>query len=153
MDRFGRNSHSRCVTWQVCCMPSEVWVTKTKKIWLRGSDGRRHIVQSWISVGGTTLEMTETCMCMFVNFYWRNLHPSTVRGSNCGRGEISRTRPDLPWGPPSFLYAMNTGSFSGVKRPRLGVDHEPASGAEVKERVELYFSSHLCFHGQLKREI
>jgi hypothetical protein len=28
----------------------------------------------------------------------------TVRGSNPGGGEILRTRPDRPWGPPSLLY-------------------------------------------------
>jgi hypothetical protein len=28
----------------------------------------------------------------------------TVRGSNPGRGEIFRTRPDRPWGPLSRLY-------------------------------------------------
>ena len=33
---------------------------------------------------------------------------------------------------------MGTGSFPGVKRPRLGLDHPPASSAEVKERVEIY---------------
>ena len=27
-----------------------------------------------------------------------------VRGSNPGRGEIFRTRPDRPWGLPSLLY-------------------------------------------------
>ena len=27
-----------------------------------------------------------------------------VRGSNTGRGEIFRTRPHRPWGPPSLLY-------------------------------------------------
>jgi hypothetical protein len=27
-----------------------------------------------------------------------------VRGSNTGGGEIFRTCPDLPWGPPSLLY-------------------------------------------------
>ena len=27
----------------------------------------------------------------------------TVRGSNPGVGEIFRTRPDRPWGPPSLL--------------------------------------------------
>ena len=29
----------------------------------------------------------------------------------CGGGEIFRTRPDRPWGPPS-LYTMGTGSLS-----------------------------------------
>ena len=28
----------------------------------------------------------------------------TVRGSNPGKGEIFRTCPDRPWGPPSLLY-------------------------------------------------
>jgi hypothetical protein len=29
----------------------------------------------------------------------------TVRESNLGGGEIFRTRPDRPWGPPSVLYS------------------------------------------------
>jgi hypothetical protein len=28
----------------------------------------------------------------------------TVRGSNPGGGEIFRTCPDRPWGPPNLLY-------------------------------------------------
>jgi len=28
----------------------------------------------------------------------------TVRGSNPGEGEIFRTCPDRPWGPPSLMY-------------------------------------------------
>jgi len=32
---------------------------------------------------------------------------------------------------------MGTGSFPGLKRPGLGVDHPHQTGAEVKERVEL----------------
>ena len=39
-------------------------------------------------------------------------------------------------------YAMGTGTFPGVKRPGLGVKHPFPSNAEVKERVELYLSSH-----------
>ena len=38
-------------------------------------------------------------------------------------------------------YTIGTGSFPGVKRPRCGVDHRPASSTEVKERVELYLYS------------
>jgi hypothetical protein len=65
----------------------------------------------------------------------------TVRGSNPGGGEIFRTRPDRPWGPPSLLYNGYRVSFPGVKRSRRGVNHPPSSSAEVKERVELYLYS------------
>jgi len=33
---------------------------------------------------------------------------------------------------------MDTGSFSGIKRPERCVEHAPLYSAEVKERVELY---------------
>jgi hypothetical protein len=33
---------------------------------------------------------------------------------------------------------VDTGSFSGVKRPGRGIDHPPLSSTDVKERVELY---------------
>jgi hypothetical protein len=61
--------------------------------------------------------------------------------------EISRTRPDLPWGPPSLLYNGYRVSFPGVKRPGPGVDHPPPSSAEVEERVELYLYSPLGRYG------
>jgi len=61
----------------------------------------------------------------------------TVRGSNPGGGEIFRTCPDQPWGPPGLLY-NGYWVFPGVKWPRHGTDHPPASCAEVKERVEPY---------------
>jgi len=32
-------------------------------------------------------------------------------------------------------YTMGTGSFPGVKRPGLGVEHTPSSRVEVKGRV------------------
>ena len=38
-------------------------------------------------------------------------------------------------------YTVGIGSFAGVKRPRPGIDHQPQSSAEVKERVELYLYS------------
>ena len=41
-----------------------------------------------------------------------------------------QTRPASPKGYRVYL--------PGVKRPRCGVDHQPPSRAEVKERVELY---------------
>jgi hypothetical protein len=65
-----------------------------------------------------------------------------VQGSNPGGGEILRTHPDQPWGPPSLLYSWYRVSFPGVKRPGCGVNHPPSSSAGVKERVELYLYSH-----------
>jgi hypothetical protein len=41
----------------------------------------------------------------------------TVRGSNPGGGEIFRTCPDRPWGPPSLLY-NGYRVFPGVKSSR-----------------------------------
>jgi hypothetical protein len=38
-------------------------------------------------------------------------------------------------------YTMDTGSLPGVKRSGHGVDHPPASNAEVKEKVEIYLYS------------
>ena len=66
----------------------------------------------------------------------------TVRGSMHGRGEIFRTLPDRPWGPPSLLYDRYLVSFLGLNRPGRGVAHALQHSAEVKERVELYLFSH-----------
>jgi hypothetical protein len=46
----------------------------------------------------------------------------TIRGSYYGGGEIFRTRPDRPWGPPSHLY-NGYRVFPGVERPGRGADH------------------------------
>jgi hypothetical protein len=65
----------------------------------------------------------------------------TFRGSKPSGNEILRTRPDRPWVPPNLLYNGYRISFPEVKRPGRGLNHPPLSRAEVKERVELYFSS------------
>ena len=65
----------------------------------------------------------------------------TFRGSNRSEGEIFRTRPDRPWGPPSLLYSgyrifTREGKAAGAWR------WPPTpSSAEVKERGELYLYS------------
>jgi hypothetical protein len=46
-------------------------------------------------------------------------------------------------GPPILLYNGNLVFFPGVKRPGRGVDHPPASSAEVKERPPM-FCCELC---------
>jgi hypothetical protein len=45
-------------------------------------------------------------------------------------------------------YPVGTrGCCPGVKRPGRKADHSPPSSAEVKEWVELYLRSPICFHG------
>jgi hypothetical protein len=48
-------------------------------------------------------------------------------------GEISRTCPDRPWGPPSLLYEYNGYRVfpAGRNRPGRDVDSSPPSIAEV----------------------
>jgi len=41
-------------------------------------------------------------------------------------------------GAHTASYTMAPGLSRGLKRSGRGVDHPPPSGAEVKERVELY---------------
>ena len=72
-----------------------------------------------------------------------------VRGSNPTGGEIFRTHPDRPWGPPSLLYNEYRVSFPGVKRPERRVNNPPSYSAEVKERVERSSSPLMGLHGLL----
>jgi len=60
----------------------------------------------------------------------------TVRGSNPSEDEIFRTSPDRPWGPPSLLYNGYRVPCPVVKWPGRGLNHPPASSAEIKERVQ-----------------
>jgi len=63
----------------------------------------------------------------------------TVRGSNSGGGEIFRTCPVRPWGPPTLLY-KGYRVFPGCKSAGVWCLPPTPSSAEVKERVELYVS-------------
>ena len=53
-------------------------------------------------------------------------------------GEIFRTSPDRPWGPPSLLYNGYRVFPWGKERPRRDADPSPPSSAVGHERVELY---------------
>jgi len=63
-----------------------------------------------------------------------------IQGSNPSGGETYAPIQPGPGAHPAS-YTMGTGSFPGVKRPGPGVDHQPQSNAEVKERVKLYLYS------------
>ena len=73
----------------------------------------------------------------------------TVRGSNPGRGEIFRTSPDRPWGPPRLLYNGYWVSFSGVKRPGRGVDHPPHIALRLKKEYSYTPTPPLSLRGLL----
>ena len=65
----------------------------------------------------------------------------TVQGSNPCDGEILRTCPDRPWGPPSLLYNGYRVFAGGKERPGRDTDPSPLSSAVGHERVELYLYS------------
>ena len=60
---------------------------------------------------------------------------------NPGGGEIFRTCPDWPWGPPSLLYNGYRVFPGGKERPGRDADPSPTSSAVGHERVELYLYS------------
>jgi hypothetical protein len=65
----------------------------------------------------------------------------TVRGWNPGGGEIFRTCPDRPWGPPSLLYNGYRVFPGGKERSGNDAEPSPPSSAVGHERVELYHFS------------
>jgi len=56
-------------------------------------------------------------------------------------GEIFRTCPERPWGPPSLLYNGYRLFLGGKWRPGRDADPSPTSSAVGHERVELYLYS------------
>jgi len=54
-------------------------------------------------------------------------------GSNPGGGEIFRTCPDRPWGPPSLLYNGHWVFPGGKERPGCYADPSPPSRVVVKK--------------------
>jgi len=58
----------------------------------------------------------------------------TVRGLNSDGGEIFRTCPDRPWGPPSLLYNGYRVFPGGKERPGRDADPSPSSSAVVKKQ-------------------
>ena len=56
-----------------------------------------------------------------------------VRGSNPGGGEIFRTCPDQPWGPPILLCNGYRVFPGGKERPGRDADPSPPSSAMVNK--------------------
>ena len=66
------------------------------------------------------------------------LQQATLQWSNPSEGEIFRTRPDGPWGPPNLLY-VGYRFFPGGKAVAAWRWPPTPYNPEVQERVELYF--------------
>ena len=81
-------------------------------------------------MAGCTAPTEKLYSAIAINKYWL-LPTNTAQGSNPGGGEIFRTCPDRPWGPPSLLY-NGPRVFPGSKeRPGRDTDPSPTSSAVV----------------------
>jgi len=128
-----------------CCVLSEVCVSRWSLV-QRSPTGRGAsesfreaslIRRPWpirgcCAMGGGGVKVNPIYLTYFTGW--------TVRGSNPEGGEIFRTRPDLPWGPPNLLY-NGYQVFPGGKAAGAWRWPPTPSSAEVKERVHLYLYS------------
>jgi hypothetical protein len=75
---------------------------------------------------------------------------SVVRNSECPTAfhfDTDTVCPDRHWTPPSHLYFLYRGSFTGVKRSRCETDHSHASSAEVTNKRSYTSTPPSCPHG------
>ena len=96
--------------------------SEDKTLWKSRSKSRTHVALVTAEKGSYSTFILISC---------------TLRGSNPGGGKIFRNCPDRLWDTPSLLYSGYRLSFAWLKRPGRGVNQQPSSSAEVKERVEL----------------
>ena len=68
-------------------------------------------------------------------------------------GEIFRTCPDRPWGPPSLLCNGYRVFPGGKERPGRDSDPSPPSSAVGHERVELYLFSPYGLYGLYRASV
>ena len=102
-----------------------------------------HLISSHLRPRFRRQHCPSACMFLLAYFMFLDLKHAqllatcwTVRGSNAVGERFSAPVQTGPGAHPAS-YAMGTGSFPTVKRPRRGVDHPTPSSAEVKERVQL----------------
>jgi hypothetical protein len=72
-----------------------------------------------------------------------------VRRSNASEGEVSGTRPKLPWGPPSLLYNGYGLSFPGVSSDRSVTTTQPHLAVMLKKEQSYTSTPPLDLHGRL----
>jgi len=77
------------------------------------------------------------------------LYGSGFEAGGSKRFSHLHTRPDSPFGPPSFPYNGYRGSFRRVKQSRCDVDHPPQSSAEVTDVWSYNTTSLLYLHDMM----
>jgi hypothetical protein len=70
------------------------------------------------------------------------------RRSNPGGGEVFRTRPERPWGPPSLLYNGDRFLFPEAERPGRGFDHSLHLAPRLKKELGCTSTPSLDIRGQ-----
>jgi hypothetical protein len=95
----------------------------------------RHFI--CLSKIGCTLTGRNNNFTMYILHIQRLATGWTVRGSNPGGGEIFRTRPDWPWGPPSLLY-NGYRAFPGGKAAEACCWPPTPFQCRGQERIQLY---------------
>jgi hypothetical protein len=112
-----------------------------QKNWIRCKTIHVNIVFC-TSVGPlTSMATLQPELCRWFIYAITNIHRLatswTVQGSNPGEGEIFRTHPDQPWGPPSLLYNGYRVFPRGNAAKVWCWQHTPFQ-CRGHERVELY---------------
>jgi hypothetical protein len=119
------------------------------------SPERGHVVLISIITDPQTIKLNDMKQSIIVHFHkyigpgWRSQYSDLLRVGRSGDrilvgARFSEKFQNYPGAHPAS-YAVGTGSFPEVTRPGRGVDHQPPSSVEVKERVELYHYSPWSF--------
>ena len=137
--KVGRSMKSECSRWV------DRW---TVHVHISSNPFKAHSIRS---MHVTVVMLSLSCYCYYYYYYYYyqpgqlSLYSDSLRAGRPGdRITVEASFcAQVQTGSEAYptSYKMGAESFPGVKRSRRGVDHTPPSGAEVKERVELYLYS------------
>jgi len=89
-------------------------LSQNRMVHRRVHKSRPRVIPIWAELNQSTI---------FQPYLFSTATGWTVRGSNPGGDEITRTRPDRHWGPNSLLYNGYRVSFPRVRRPQRSANH------------------------------